>query len=341
MISIRKFLGAQGDQAQEPETVDVTRIVRLLIQGIALHAVEGDAGDYQIFRHEVQKQLDIVETNPPPAQLLVSVGAVVQALEGYNSRTTRHLRLQGVELYHMITMLTRTVEILGTGSEQTVGKLRAIGAQIEKSSGIEDVRSLKLRLSECLDGIRAEAQRQKAETARTVARLQDEIRGSQDRISGAGASHVLDPLTGLPARAAAVAAIEEWAMSPSPPYAALFIVDRIQLLNSRFGYEVGDRVLKTYAEELRTHLPAADQIFRWSGPAVLALLSRADPIEKVREHLRFALPGKVERNFELAKRSVLLSISATWAVFPIALPVSELIDRLDTFLGAQNRPPHA
>lgn len=339
VISIRKFLGGPGEQGPEQEPVDLTRVVRLLIQGIALHAVEGDPQDYQLFRRQMQKQLEAVEANPPPADLLLGVGAVVQALEAYNSRTTRHLRLQGLELYHMITMLTRTVETLGSGSEHAVGKLRDIEAQIEKTSGIKDVRGLKLRLAECLEGIRAEAQRQKAETARTVARLQEEIRGSRDRISGAGTTPVLDPTTGLPARAAAAAAMSEWLSSPSPPYAALFIVDRIQLLNSRFGYEVGDRVLKIYVEELRDHLSAADQLFRWSGPAVLGLLNRADPIEKVREHLRFALPSKIERNFELAKRSVLLSITATWALFPIAPPIGELIDRLDTFLGAQNRAP--
>ncbi len=341
MISIRKFLGAQGEPEPGQASANLTRIMRLLIQGIALHAVEGDPLDYQMFRHEIQKQLDVVESSPPPAELLVSVGAVVQALEGYNSRTTRHLRLQGAELYRMITMLTRTVETLGSGSEHAVSKLREIEGQIEKTSGIEDVRGLKLRLSQCLDGIRAETQRQKAETARTVARLQEEIRGSQERISVAGAGPVLDPVTGLPARAAAAAALSEWALSPNPPHAALFIVDRIQLLNSRFGYEVGDRVLKTYVEELRSHLPPSDQIFRWSGPALLALLNRPDPIEKVREHLRFALPAKIERNFELAKRSVLLSITATWAVFPIAPPVDEFIDRLDTFLGTQNRSPQS
>jgi GGDEF domain-containing protein len=334
MISLRKFW---TDTDKEAEPATLTRVVQLLIQGIALHAVEGDPLDHQMFRREMQTQMDAVEASPTPAELLVSIGAVLQALEGYNSRTTRHMRLQGAELYHMITMLTRTVETLGSGSEHSVGRLREIEGQLEKTSVIEDVRLLKTQLAECLDGIRTEAQRQKAESARAIASMQADIRDSQERISVAGAGPVLDPTTGVPARAAAAAALAELVLSPHPPYAALFVVDRIQLLNSRFGYEVGDRVLKSYLEELRKHLPPGDQIFRWSGPAFLALLNRPDRIEKVREHLRFSLPPKVERNFELSKRSVLLSITATWAVFPVTPPLDEMVERLDTFLGTQNR----
>lgn len=333
MISLRKFWTADPESGPS----DLMRVVQLLIQGIALHAVEGDPQDYQLFRRDLQQQLDVVGGNPSPADLLVGTGIILKALEDYNARTTRHLRMQGAELYHMIAMLTRTVETLGAGSEQSVGRLREIEGKIEKTSVIEDVRVLKLRLGECLENIRTETTRQKADSSRTVENLRQEIRGSQERISAAGAGPVLDPTTGLPARAAAAAALAEWALSPKPPYVGLFVVDRIALLNSRFGYAVGDRVLKTYLEELRNHLTPSDQLFRWSGPAFLALLNRTDRIEKVREQLRFQLSAKIERTFELSNRSALLSISATWAVFPIAMPLDGLIEQLDSFLGSQNR----
>jgi GGDEF domain-containing protein len=334
MISLRKFWSTPAKQESDP--VDLMRVVRLLLQGIALHSVEGDPLDYQTFRHDMQGQLEAMAANPPAAQLLVSIGYVLKALEGYNSRTTGHLRMQGAELHHMIGMLTRTVATLGAGSEEAVTRLNEIEGKIERTSAIEDVRILKLRLGDCLDGIRAESMRQKTESARAIASLQQEIRGSQKRIAAAGAGPVLDPTTGIPARAAADAALAEWVLSPKPPYAALFVVDRIQLLNYRFGYELGDRVLKTYLEQLRARLAPGDQIFRWNGPAFLALLNRQDPIENVRESLRFAFAGKVERNFELPSRSVMLSISATWAVFPVTLPLEHLIEQLDSFLVSQN-----
>lgn len=338
MISLRRFWNTPPP---ESDSNSLMRVIRLLMQGIALHAVEGDPIDYQAFRRDMQEQLDLIEASPSPTDLMVGVGASLKSLEGYNARTTRHLRMQGAELHHMIAMLTRTVATLGSGSEQSVGRLKEIEGQLEKASAIEDVRVLKARLADCLESIRNETKRQRIDSSHTVTSLQEEIRESQTRINAAGAGPVLDPATGLPARAAAQAALAEWALHPKPPYAGLFIVDRIILFNSRFGYETGDRVLKAYLEELRSRLPPSDQIFRWSGPAFLALLHRADQVEKVREQLRFQLPGKIERNFELSKRSVLLSISATWAVFPIAPPLEGLIEQLDSFLGSQNRSAQA
>ncbi len=335
MISLRKFWNAPNQQ-QDPEPATLLRVVQLLIQGIALHAVEGDPQEYQSFRRDIQEQLEAVEANSAPADLMLSVGAVLKALENYNARTTRHLRMQGAELHHMIAMLTRTVAALGSGNEESVSRLREIEGQLVKTSAIEDVRVLKQRLADCLESIHTEARRQKSESVRAVVSLQEEIRESQQRIAAAGAGPVLDPTTGLPARAAAAAALAEWVLNPKPPYAALFIVDRVVLINTRFGYEVGDRVLNTYLEELRKHLSPADQIFRWSGPAFLALLQRPDRIEKVREHLRFVLSGKIERNFELSNRSALLSISATWAVFAVAPPLEGLIEQLDSFLGSHH-----
>ncbi len=338
MISLRKFWSAP---APESDDGSLMRVIRLLMQGFALHAVEGDPMDYQSFRREMQEQMDVVEGIPSPADLMVSVGAILKSLEAYNSRTTRHLRMQGAELHHMIAMLTRTVAMLGSGSQESVIRLREIEGQLERTSAIEDVRVLKVRLADCLESIRNEAERQKADASRTMAGLQEELRESQTRISAAGTGPVLDPTTGLRARAAAQAALAEWALNRKPPYAGLFIVDRVMLFNSRFGYELGDRVLRAYLEELRSRLPPSDQIFRWSGPAFLTLLHRAEGIEKVREQLRFLLPARIERDFELSNRSVMLSISATWALFPIAPPLEGLIQQLDSFPGSQNRTAQA
>lgn len=333
MISLRKLWAAP-----EPGTgyEDLTRVVSLLIQGIAMHAVEGDPVEYQGFRQDLQQQLEAVQAGPPVAEILVSVGVILKTLEAYNARATRHLRMQGAELHHMIAMLTRTVASLGTGSHESVQRLRDIEGQLEKTSAIEDIRALKQRLGDCLDSIRNEAIRQKAESSQAVSRLQDEIRESQVRVAAAGAGPVKDPTTGLPARAAATSALAEWSLQPHPPLAALFVVDRVALINTRFGYAVGDKVLRAYLEQLEAKLSPSDQLFRWSGPSFLALMGGSNRVEDVRERLRFTLSGKIERNFELTNRTVMLPISAAWAVFELGRPLEDLIGELDAFLTVQS-----
>jgi GGDEF domain-containing protein len=335
MISLRKFLTA----SQPPDDEGLRRVVGLLLQGIGLHAVQGDPLDHQKFRQDMQRLLEEAEANPSIQNLLLCTGSALKTLEDYNQRTSRHIRMQGAELQHMISMLTRTVAALGAGSEKAVGNLQEIEVKLEKASVIEDVRALKLRMEECLDGIRQEAARQRIEAVRTTATLKEEIHQTQGRLRAAGGGLVLDPSTGLPARSAAVAALEEAALGSHSAFAVLFIVDRVAPINARLGYAAGDQVLKFYLEELRQKLPPSDRVFRWSGPAFLAVLERRDTIEKVREQLRFTVPGKLERTVSLSNRSALVSVSATWAVFAIGLPFEVLIEQLDGFLSSQS--PHS
>ena len=333
MISIRKFLAAKQEI---DDSAELRRIVRLLVQGIGLHAVEGDPQDYRQFRYEVREHLEAAETPRTTADLLKSTGAILKTLEAYNSRTTRYLRMQGAELQHMIAMLARTVTTLGSGSLQSVERLREIEHKLAKTSGIEDVRALKQKLEECLECIRTESVRQKTEGARTIETLKEAIRKTKQRISSSGAGSALDPTTGLPSRDSAVAALAEWVLQDKPPCAGLFVLDRVALINSRFGYKIGDQVLKAYLEELQRHLAPVDRVFRWSGPAFLVVLMRPERIEKVREQLRYTLPGRLERNFELPNRSAMLSITATWTVLPMNVPVEELVQQLDSFVATQN-----
>lgn len=329
MISLRKFW-SQGPGSTE----ELLRIIRLLLQGIALHAVEGDRQDYEKFRGDMQRFLAEVDASPSPAVMLITTGSALKALEDYNHRTTRYVRMQGAELQNMIGMLTKTVTTLGRGSDQSMTRLREIETQIERASIIEDVRLLKIRMEECLEGIRDEAQRQHTESSRTIEGLKNEILQSQERIRTASENPTLDPATGLPSRLDAEAALAELIKNSRPSYVAVFVVDRVDLINSRFGYAVGDRIMRIYIQELRSKLSSADRLYRWSGPAVVALLHRPDRIERVREQLGFAVPAKMEKTIELTNRTALLPISATWAVFPVVPPLEELMQQLDGFISA-------
>src|SRR5262249_41332500 len=144
-------------RSRQPEAIDreeLLRVVRLLLQGIALHSVEGDREDFEKFRTDMQALLKTVDQDPSPSVLLVTTGSALKTVEDYNQRVTRYMRTQGAELQHMIAMLTRTIATLGSGNERSVTRLREIEGQLEKASVIEDVRMLKVRMEQCLEGIR-------------------------------------------------------------------------------------------------------------------------------------------------------------------------------------------
>jgi GGDEF domain-containing protein len=246
--------------------------------------------------------------------------------------------MQGAELQHMIAMLTRTVATLGAGSDRSVTRLQEIEGQLVKASEIEDVRMLKLRMEQCLESIRDETQKQRAESSRLVEGLQQDILQTQERMRTVTVAPI-DPVTGLPLRPDAEAALAEAAAGLKPAYVVMLAVDRIALINGRFGYAAGDQALKLYVEGLRPRLSAGDRIFRWSGPAFVVLVERPERLERVRDQFRSVVPAKTEKNLQVANRTALVSLSATWTVFSVVAPVVDLIDQLDKFLATQWQQP--
>jgi diguanylate cyclase (GGDEF)-like protein len=223
----------------------------------------------------------------------------------------------------------------GSGNERAVTRRNEIEGQIEKTAATDDVRVLKMRMEACLEGIRDEAHRQKTESSHTVEGLKHEISQTQERIRTGATAPLRDPVTGLLARAEAEAAFASALQASQQAYVGFFVVDRIAVINSRFGYAVGDRILNLYLDELRKQLSAADPVFRWSGPSFIVLLVRNERLETVRDQLRFLVPGKLEKTVDMANRSALLSISATWTVFPVLPPIETLTGQLDVFLAGQ------
>jgi diguanylate cyclase (GGDEF)-like protein/PAS domain S-box-containing protein len=86
---------------------------------------------------------------------------------------------------------------------------------------------------------------------------------------------VRDTLTGLPNRAAALAAIED---PPYPDFALLLVdVDAFRAVNMGLGQHGGDAVLREAAARLRGALPRSAGVARFGGDEFLVLAKAADP----------------------------------------------------------------
>src|SRR5580700_8869514 len=102
MISIKSYLGLSG------EGEAYRRIVTLLLEGIALHLVEGDKSECEKFRRDIRQIEEQAAKETSATGLFVIVGAAVRALEDFNRHASRFVKKQSDELQHMVAMLTRT-----------------------------------------------------------------------------------------------------------------------------------------------------------------------------------------------------------------------------------------
>jgi GGDEF domain-containing protein len=270
-----------------------------------------------------------------PEDLLVVAGTTMRALEEYNQRTSRFIRRQTVELQKMVTMLTETVISLGAGNDQSAGRLQEIEKRLEGASVLDDIQSLKTNLSECLKTVREEAQRQKNDGEKALQKLQQQLAAAQENLGTATRSMDLDKVTGLPNYEEALKAVHAAVVSPKRVYAITAVVGRVQAVNTRFGYAVGDKLLNAFRERFQNGLAQNDTLFRWRGPVLVALLQRDGTIDQVRTEVRRFADTKQETMLEIGNRTVLMPISAGWSVFAAVHPVDGLLKKIENFVKSQ------
>jgi len=330
MLSLKSYLSRDT----EAEAA-YRRVIGLFLQGIALHSVEGNQADHDRFREEIDHCIASLSSDTPMSELLVVVGRALRAMEDYNQRTTKFVRQQNTELQHMVSMLTQTLISVGTSSEHSASKLQEIEKSIERTQAVEDIQLLKLRLGECLAAVREESIRQKQEGQSALVTLQKELLCAQDRMGSFQMQADLDVATGLPSRAEAEKAIREAMGAPKDRYLLIAVCSRVQAVNARFGYAIGDKILAEFATHFKSGLSARDRIFRWHGPAIVALLERSERMERVRAEMRQFADAKLEKTTELGHRSVLIPISAAWSVFQLTPPINVFLKQVEAFTAAQ------
>ncbi len=127
-----------------------------------------------------------------------------------------------------------------------------------------------------------------------------------------------DPLTGLPNRALLYDRINQMllqARREERPVAALFIdLDYFKDVNDLFGHAVGDLMLQSVAERLKSCVRAADTVARLGGDefVVVSSLQQAEDVEAVAEKIVAALA----RPFIIRERELYISASVGISLSP-------------------------
>jgi GGDEF domain-containing protein len=328
----------KGYFSREPEADGVQhRITSLFLEGIARHAVEGDKADYERFREDMDKCSASLSPVTPTSELLVLVGGALRTMEDYNQRTSKFVHRQSTDLQHMVSMLTQALITVGSSSEHSVNRLQDIEKSLEGTHVVKDIQTLKLRLSECLEAVREEAKRQKQDGQSALVTLQQELGSSGEHLDTPPIAPETDAVTGLAGTVEAERAIRTALVSPADKFLLVAVCSRVLAFNARFGYAVGDRVLAALAEQFRKGLSARDQVYRWHGPVLVALLERTEPIDRVRAEIRSFADTRLEKTIEVGQRTVLLPISATWVVFPVEPPLPVFLKQMELFTAAQLR----
>jgi len=337
--------GLKDDGPPIEESTHLRRTISLLLSGIATRVADGDgAGQGPLqdpFQDNVRRIAERVEEVPLSVLLTVARNAI-QALDTFGQGEPHIVREHAVELRNTVATLTRTSGDIGTCLERCVQRLGGIADRLDEAAEIDVVRALRLRLSECAHSARAEAMLQRTDAADILAALQQQIAAMQERALATAVFLDADSVTGLPSQKAAETALEVLSRKAGKRYVVTAVVNRIQPINARFGQEAGDQVLRLFKESFERQVIAGDRLFRWTGPALVAVLERTETLEAVRAEVRRMLDVCTgNKTIDIGGRQVMIALTAGWSVFMLIPPVATAFKQIQTFIASQGSRDYA
>ncbi|HMJ60653.1 MAG TPA: hypothetical protein VK493_02780 [Bryobacteraceae bacterium] len=102
---------------------DYIRYIQVLLTGLAIHALEGDATQLQNFRDQISSITASLDEESTDEDLLVNTGKALRILGEYNQSVADARKRHSDELRLMLVMMTGTVAFLTATSETSVGQL--------------------------------------------------------------------------------------------------------------------------------------------------------------------------------------------------------------------------
>ncbi len=160
-------------------------------------------------------------------------------------------------------------------------------SSVQEAADLDDLKQVLESHLEGLLGTMDHHQKQRDEREREVAaRLQSlaervssmeqEAQGYREHLEEQRQKALIDPLTGLPNRAAWSERLEhevgQWQQHGNSLLLAMFDLDHFKRINDNYGHLAGDKVLKIIANVLRKRLRGSDFIARFGGEEFVLLL---------------------------------------------------------------------
>ena len=246
----------------------------------------------------------------------------------------------------LIHMLMDAIRLLSSPGPETLERLEGLERELTGAVDLDDLRKVKPKLAACLEEVcRESRQRESAdETAKPAIPAKDHVRNRLLARFGKKTAEepqvqTLDPVTGLPQRHAAENALEQALRSKRPISPAVIVIDSLPAINMRFGRETGDALLQAFGDFVAQTLSPEDELFRWTGPAFVALLRHPIKDERGASEFTRLMEQKFEHTIRTGSRNIHLSPAKRWTVLVVHSKAAEMFQEIDRFVSpAVGRP---
>lgn len=325
--------------AGQPEPSESLQAVRLLLDGISAHAVFDNSEEYIFLRREFQR-LGRQLTSDNDAFKVVR--SALSLLMEHNRRVTGSVRVVRAALPQIVSRLTASLQSVREINETAVDRLQTVEKRLAASSTAADLESFRSNMAALLDTARLDSLRQSSLVSEAISQVIRDCRQILEICAGCGTAEVaddlaaknIDSLTGLPNRARAEPAIVRL-VKEEGAYVAVFHLNRLPLIQSRFGIRGRDESILQFVQRLAQLLAEPDTLFRWSESAFLGIVFDCVSTGHVvyKEDVTHFMRTQQIINLELGGRMAIVAIPCRHRQFPICgVTPSTVFQQIDSFV---------
>jgi GGDEF domain-containing protein len=335
IISLKKLWDREdpGETPRDGREDAMFQAVYLLIEGMGTHALRvGGALDSNL--EELPALLSALQPEIDPLELLAVTTRANEVMETHNHQVAALFRRRVDEFQQMISLMAKTFAATASVQGRAVSTLQEVARKIEDATGFEDVGHLKDALGRCLDAVRAEVEKQKADGARAEREASERIRSMQERLNRQVVQMGSQDSLLAPARDDAPA-------QEKSSLALVIACDGLDSISLRYGEALKHKVLGRIADHIKSNIQPGDRCVRWKGASFVIFMEREGrEIEATRaavaQHLN-SLPE--EAYFDLGDRSVMLHMQLHWTVLITNRYTShkEIFAAIDQFVDQRSR----
>jgi len=304
---------------------------------MARHTVDGREDELSAFRESMLALAANIHDQASSADVETTVSRALDLFRDYNSRVLKFNLSHTVELKSVMRTMTETITYLSESRTRSVHHLQFVSRELEQAAQIDDIRLLRSRIMSCLDVVREETVRLQSEAVARSQEVREQI-GRAVIVSDVPPPPrfgMMDTVTGLPSRRSAERTISDTLQTAGQAAIAVFVVTRLSAINSKYSRAVGDEVMLRVANHFAQHLSSDTLLYRWSGPALVALISVHESAEAIERAWSKAAAMKQEINLETKERSVFVVVetSMSFQLVTRETVLTELFHGIDRYIA--------
>ncbi len=328
MVSIKRYLNLATVE-EKPGTA-----LALVLQRLCDIAVDWDPVETGNFRDEMHMIAGGLAPDLPQKEQLVVAEAAMQAVESHHRKVVQMVEKQYGDFQAIIKMLEDSIVRIAGPNVESAQSLLRVDEELERGAGFRNLNALRQHLTTCLPEVRKEIEHEMVASRALIERLQIEIESIAEPGKEAVRKRV-DSATGLPGQPECLAAIREVIAKGTRHYALVMVVNRVEPIAARFGKDAGDWMLGRFREYVENQFGETDLLFRWGGPALVAIVERAQTFDQVRTFVKRIFEAPINETIDVNGRSVFVPITAAWSVSMICATPETTEKQIQKFVAGQ------